>query len=124
MKKVEVNPVLKLHFGELAERESENSWRIVDLGRAFSGEVRGGEYTIPAADGVGDLNFDNLEVLRRFCIFSVNHQKTFLVALRRVMEQHSVEVAILEVGWARNRTRKLQVRSFGEGVHLAIMASM
>ncbi len=122
MQKTEI-AVLDIQIGELTNifKTDEHSWRIGDVARAFSTEYESaGDYSIPAADTGQDLLFNSLEVLRRFSSVSINHQRTFLVALRRVMKDNSVQVARVEVGWSKNRTRVLTVRSLGDGQHLMI----
>lgn len=122
MKRTETTPVLEFHIGELASllQSYEDPWRIGDLARVFSTETIGGDYSIPAADTGGDLTFNSLEVLRRFSLASCSHQRAFLIALRRALKDHGVQVARVMIGWARNRTRVLTVKSFGDGAQLMI----
>ena len=119
MKRTETASVLEINIGELKDflAVSENHWRVGDLTRAFSTEWVSDEYTIPAADTGRNLTFNSLEILRRFSLLSCNHQRTFLIALRRAMEENSVKEARVEVGWSPNRTRVLTVKSFGDGAH-------
>ncbi|HLC49705.1 MAG TPA: hypothetical protein VJI96_04965 [Candidatus Andersenbacteria bacterium] len=70
-------------------------------------------YRIPAADGRGDVFFDDVEMLSRFANFPTPTQANFLTSIRNALASNNCNEIVLMVPWFRDDERKLRIRYSG-----------